>query len=150
MAFFKNIKNIFSIPELRKKIFCTLGILVIYRLGMFIPAIGVNVQKLGEFMSQATSVGGLLSYLDIFSGGALRSCSLLALGIGPYITASIMMQLFSMSFPSLEQLAKEGDYGRRIINQYTRYLALCLSVVYSVPMAIYLEHQGFSISILHR
>ncbi|MEX0939980.1 MAG: preprotein translocase subunit SecY [Candidatus Babeliales bacterium] len=140
MIFLKNFKNIFLIPELRKKIFFTLGILVINRLGTYIPVIGVNVPLLGEHMKRATGVGGLLSYLDIFSGGALSKSTLFALGIMPYITASIMMQILSMSIPQLEQLAKEGEYGRKLINQYTRYIALGLSVMYSFGYATYLEH----------
>lgn len=140
MILFKNFKNIFFIPELRKKIFFTLGVLVINRLGTFIPVIGVNVPLLGEHMKRATGVGGLLSYLDIFSGGALSKSTLFALGIMPYITASIMMQILGMSVPYFEQLLKEGEYGRKIVNQYTRYLALCLSVMYSLGYAFYLEH----------
>ncbi|MBT3456261.1 preprotein translocase subunit SecY, partial [bacterium] len=142
MVLFKNFKNIFSISELRRKILYTLGVLVVYRLGSFIPVIGVNLFLLRDYMERASGVGGLLGYLDIFSGGSLRQCTLFALGISPYITASIMMQLLSMIIPSLEQLAKEGDYGRRIINQYTRYLTLGLSVFYSLTYAALLESQG--------
>jgi len=142
VVLFKNFKNIFSISELRRKILYTLGVLVVYRLGSFIPVIGVNLFLLRDYMERASGVGGLLGYLDIFSGGSLRQCTLFALGISPYITASIMMQLLSMIIPSLEQLAKEGDYGRRIINQYTRYLTLGLSVFYSLTYAALLESQG--------
>jgi preprotein translocase subunit SecY len=141
-----NFKNIFFIPELRKKILITLGILIIDRLGTFIPVIGVNVPMLGEHMKRATGVGGLLSYLDVFSGGALSKSTLFALGIMPYITASIMMQILGMSIPSLEQLLKEGEYGRKIINQYTRYLALGLSVMYSYGYAIYLESANLALT----
>ena len=142
MIVLKNFKNIFSISDLRRKIFFTLGVLIIHRLGAHIPVIGVNTTMLADFMAKSASLGGLLSYLDIFSGGALAHCTLFALGIGPYITASIMMQLLSMVLPSLEQLAKEGDYGRQIINQYTRYLTLVLSVFYSSGYALLLESQG--------
>ena len=138
----KNFKNMFSIPELRKKILITLGILVIYRLGTFIPAIGVNIEGLKAYMASATALGGLLSFIDIFSGGAMSKCALFALGISPYITASIMMQLLSMILPSLEQLSKEGDYGRKIINQYTRYLTLVLSIFYSYAYSTALEIGG--------
>lgn len=140
MVLLKNIKNIFLIPELVKKILFTLGVLVIYRIGTFIPVIGINVPMVGEHMKQASSLGGLLSYLDTFSGGALENCTIFALGIGPYITASIMMQMLTMAVPRLEALAKEGDYGRRMINQYTRYLAVILSIGYSLGYATYLEH----------
>jgi preprotein translocase subunit SecY len=141
-----NFKNIFLIPELRKKILFTLGVLIIDRLGTFIPVIGVNVPLLGEHMKRATGVGGLLSYLDVFSGGALSKSTLFALGIMPYITASIMMQILSMSVPAFEQYMKEGEYGRKIINQYTRYLALGLSVMYSFTYAIYLENAGLALT----
>jgi preprotein translocase subunit SecY len=136
----RNFKNIFFIPELRKKILFTLGVLMIDRLGTYIPVIGVNVPMLGEFMKRATGVGGLLSYLDIFSGGALSKSTLFALGIMPYITASIMMQILGMSVPYFEQLLKEGEYGRKIINQYTRYVAIGLSIMYSSGYAAYLEN----------
>jgi len=141
-----NFKNMFFIPELRKKILFTLGVLLIDRLGTFIPVIGVNVPMLGEHMKRATGVGGLLSYLDVFSGGALSKSTLFALGIMPYITASIMMQILGMSIPYLEQLLKEGEYGKKVINQYTRYLALGLSIMYSFGYAVYLENANLSAS----
>ncbi|OQA33930.1 MAG: preprotein translocase subunit SecY [Candidatus Dependentiae bacterium ADurb.Bin331] len=140
MVLLKNFKNIFLIPELRKKILFTLGVLIIDRLGTYIPVIGVNVPMLGEHMKRATGVGGLLSYLDVFSGGALSKSTLFALGIMPYITASIMMQILGMSVPYFEQLLKEGEYGKKIINQYTRYLAIGLSIMYSYGYAVYLEN----------
>ena len=146
MVLLKNFRNIFLIPELRKKLFFTLGVLIVSRLGTFIPVIGVNLPLLAEHMKRATSLGGLLGYLDIFSGGALASATLFALGIGPYITASIMMQILGMAIPYLEQLVKEGEYGRKIINQYTRYLTVGLSIMYSSGMALYLEHQGLVLS----
>ena len=106
MVLLKNFKNIFFIPELRKKLFFTLGVLILTRLGTVIPVIGVNVPLLGEYMKQASSLGGLLSYLDVFSGGSLASSTLFALGISPYITASIMMQMLGMTIPHFEQLIK--------------------------------------------
>lgn len=142
MIVFRSFKNIFAIPELRKKIFFTLGVLFITRLGRLIPVAGVNTALLGQMLSESRGVGGLLSYLDMFSAGALSSATLFALGISPYITASIMMQLLGMAVPQLEQLLKEGEYGRKIINQYTRYLTLGLSIVYSAGFAGMLETQG--------
>lgn len=142
MVLLKSFRNIFLISELRKKIAFTLGVLIIDRLGTYIPVIGVNVPRLAEFMAQKSGIGGLLSYFDIFSGGALKTCTVFALGIGPYITASIMMQILGMTVPFLEQLAKEGESGRKQIGQYTRYLALGLSIVYSITYATMLEHQG--------
>ena len=117
-----------------------------YRIGVFVPVIGINVPLLAQYMEKAGAAGGLLSYLDVFSGGALQQCTLFALGIGPYITASIMMQMLSMTVPYLEQIMKEGEYGRKVINQYTRYLALLLSIGYSFGYATYLEHANLVIS----
>lgn len=142
MVLLKSFRNIFLISELRKKISFTLGVLIVFRLGAYIPVIGVNVQKLAEYMTQKSGIGGLLSYFDIFSGGNLSTCTVFALGIGPYISALIMMQILGMTVPSLEQLLKDGEYGRKIINQYTRYLALGLAVLQSVGFATLLEHQG--------
>ena len=141
MVLFKSFRNIFLISELRKKIAFTLFVLIIDRLGTYIPVIGVDVSRLAEFMQQKSGIGGLLNYFDIFSGGALNRCTVFALGISPYITASIMMQILGMTIPSLEQLLKEGEYGRKIINQYTRYLALGLSIMYSFSFAMLLENK---------
>ncbi len=140
MVLLKNFGNIFKIPELTKKILFTLGVLIVYRIGSFIPAIGINVSVLSDYMEKASVFSGLLRYFDTFSGGALQQCTLFALGIGPYINASIVMQILSMTLPSLEALSKEGDYGKRVINQYTRYLALVLSVAYSISYAGYLSN----------
>lgn len=142
MVLLKNFGNIFKIPELTRKLLVTLGILVVYRLGSFIPAIGVNTDLLREYLQQATALGGLLSYFDMFSGGQLTQSTIFALGIGPYITASIMMQMLTMTIPYLEQLNKEGDYGRKVINQYTRYLAIGLSILYSFAYATALQYQN--------
>lgn len=142
MVLLKSFRNIFLISELRKKIGFTLGVIIIDRLGTYIPVIGVDILRLSEFMQQKSGVGGLLSYFDMFSGGALNRCTVFALGIGPYITASIMMQILGMTLPSLEQLLKDGEFGRKILNQYTRYLALGLSVMYSFSLAMLLEQQG--------
>lgn len=142
MVLLKNFKNIFLIPELTRKLLFTLAVLVVYRIGTFIPVIGINVPLLAEHMKKMSAVGGLLSYLDIFSGGALQQSTLFALGVGPYVTASIMMQILSMTIPYLEQIMKEGEYGKKVINQYTRYLAFVLSIGYSLGYATYLESAG--------
>lgn len=120
----------------------TLFVLIVDRLGTHIPVIGIDVTALQRFMEQATGLGGLLNYLDLFSGGALKTCTLFALGIMPYITASIMMQMLSMSIPYFEQLMKEGEYGRKQINQYTRYLTLAVSVTQALGFSWILERQG--------
>jgi preprotein translocase subunit SecY len=141
----RNFLNMFNIPELRKKILFTLGILVIYRLGNHIPVIGVDIDKLLQMMSQSSGLSGFFSYLDLFSGGNLRQCTIFALGISPYITASIMMQFLGMSIPTLEQLSKEGDYGRRILNQYTRYLTVFVAMIQSTGFVFLLERYGLVI-----
>lgn len=142
MVRLKNFLNIFFVQELRKKFLFTLAVLIIYRLGFKIPVIGIDVNALQDLMEQAKGIGGLFQYLDLLSGGALQQCTLFALGIMPYITASIMMQMLGMTVPYLEQLLKEGEYGRKIINQYTRYLALIVSIVQSVGFAFLLESRN--------
>ena len=145
MILLKNFINIFFVPELRRKLLFTLGILVIHRFGSHIPVIGVDIDKLQQLMDQRVGLSGLFAYLDLFSGGSLRYCTLFALGIMPYITASIMMQMLSFSIPTLEQLVKEGEYGRKIINQYTRYLMVGVSIVQSSGFAILMERYGLVI-----
>lgn len=146
MVLLKNFINIFFIPELRKKIFFTVCVvLIIHRLGNYIPIIGIDIDKLRQMMEQRTTLSGIFAYLDLFSGGNLRQCTLFALGIGSYITSSIMMQFLTLSVPSLEILAKEGEYGRKIINQYTRYLTLLVSVVQGTGFAFLIERYGLAI-----
>ncbi len=140
MVLLKNFANIFKIPELTQKIVFTLGVLIVFRIGAFIPAIGISVPMLAEHMAKASAFSGFLRYFDTFSGGSLTYCTLFALGVSPYITASIMMQMLSMTVPTLEALMKEGDYGRRLINQYTRYLTLLLAFGYSFSYAMYLSN----------
>ncbi len=146
MILLKNFINIFFVPELRKKVLFTLGILVIHRLGNHIPIIGIDLTKLQELMTQGTGLGGLFSYLDMFSGGSLSQGMLFALGISPYITASIMMQMLGMAIPALEQLLKEGEYGRKIINQYTRYLTLGVAIMQSFGIAMLVERSDLVIT----
>jgi preprotein translocase subunit SecY len=136
----KNFKNIFFVPELRRKLAFTLGVLAVYRLGAHIPIPGINTIALQSLLSSKVA-GGLLSYLDLFSGGALKQFAIFALGMIPYINASIMMQLLTIMLPSLEQLSKEGEYGRKIINQYTRYLTLGLSLVQGFGLSALIESQ---------
>ncbi|MBT4595200.1 preprotein translocase subunit SecY [bacterium] len=133
-----SLANIFRVSDLRRRIGFTLSILAVYRLGSHVPLPGVNSVVLRDFMDSAMS-GGFLKYLDLFSGGALKRVAILSLGIMPYISASIMMQLLTVIVPTFEALAKEGDYGRKIINQYTRYLALGLSVMQGLVFSTVLE-----------
>lgn len=144
MILLKNFLNIFSISELRRKVFFTLGVLVIFRFGNHIPVIGLDIQRLSQIMD-STNLGGLLKYFDMFSGGSLSQGMLFAQGIGPYITASIMMQMLTLSIPSLELLSKEGEYGRKIINQYTRYLTLGVAILQSFGVAILMERYNLVI-----
>lgn len=142
MVLLNNFINIFYISELRKKVLFTLAILIIYRLGAHIPVIGIDVAALRTMMDQASGLGGLFSYIDLFSGGMLRNCTLFALGMTPYITSSIMMQMLTMTVPSLELLQKEGEYGRKIINQYTRYLTFGVSIAQSIGYGILLQRNN--------
>lgn len=145
MVLLKSFRNIFSIADLRSKLLFTLGVLFVYRIGYMIPVMGVDVSKLGEFMKQASKLGAFFNYLDSLSGSNYANCTLFSLGISPYITASIVMQLLGMTIPSLEQLSKEGEFGRKVLNQYTRYLTLVLSVVYSFSYASLLQAQGLAL-----
>lgn len=142
MVLLQNFVNVFSVPELRKKLLFTLGILIVYRFGVHIPVIGVDVNALQQLFEKAKGLGGFFGYLDMFSGGALKECTLFALGIMPYITSSIVMQMLGMTIPSLEQLLKEGEYGRKIVNQYTRYLTFAISIFHSFTYALILERNG--------
>ena len=97
---------------------------------------------LGDYLKQASNLGQWFNYLDMYSGASLSQCRLFALGIGPYITASIAIQLFGMTIPYFEELMKEGEYGRKIMNQYTRYVTLVLAIVYSFGYSTLLQSQG--------
>jgi len=137
----RNFKNIFLVSDLRRKVFFTFLVLAVYRLGVHIPVPGINTNVLNSLAGSGMG-SGLLAYLDLFSGGALRHFAIFALGMIPYINASIMMQILSVTLPQLEQLAKEGNYGRQIINRYTRYLALGLSLIQGFGVAAMIEHQA--------
>ncbi len=144
MVLLKSFRNIFVIPELRRKLLFTLGVLIVYRLGSIIPIIGVNIAALAEKLKQATSLGILFNYLDLMSGASFSKCTIFALGIQPYITASIAMQLLVLSIPSLEEKQKD-EHGRKEINQYTRYLTLVLSILYSITYVSVLEATGLAL-----
>ena len=133
--------NIGKIPELRKRIFFTLGLLAVYRVGIFITTPGVNRVEMQNLISSGGS-GSFLGLFNMFSGGALEQLSIFALGIMPYISASIIIQLLTVVVPKLDQLNKEGEQGRRKINQYTRYGTIGLSLVQGVFIATWLESLG--------
>jgi len=129
--------NIFKIPELKKKVFFTLGILVVYRIGAHIPTPGINSVALAEIMARMS--GTIMGFFDMFSGGALSRLTIFALGIMPYISASIILQLMTMVSPYLARLKKEGEQGQKKITQYTRYGTIVLSMVQSSGIAVGLE-----------
>ncbi len=130
--------NIFKIPDLRKRIFYTLFFLFIYRIGCHVPSPGINTSALAEFMSKAAA-GTIFGFYDMFSGGAFLNMTIFSLGIMPYISASIILQLLTVVVPKLAQLAKEGEAGRKKITQYTRYGTVVLSVIQSFGIAVGLE-----------
>ncbi len=132
--------NIFRIPDLRKRILFTMGLLAVYRLGGHIPTPGVNADKLAQFFDQ--SRGSFLGLVDMFSGGQLRRLTIFALGIMPYITASIILQLLTVVYEPLAKLQKEGELGRKKITQWTRYVTVVLSLVQSFGIAMSLERGG--------
>ncbi len=140
MKFFDTIANMFRIPDLRKRIFFTLGLLAVYRFGGHIPTPGIDANRLAEFFQQNS--GSLFGFIDLFSGGMFRRLTVFALGIMPYITASIILQLLQVVVPTLEKLQKEGELGRRKITQWTRYLTIILAVVQSFGIALTLEKSG--------
>ena len=136
----ESIKNIFAVPDLRKRVLFTLGLLGVYRIGNHIPTPGVNTEALALLAEQTKNT--MFGLYDMFSGGSLSKVTIFALGIMPYISASIILQLLTVVWPYLERLSKEGDLGRRKITQYTRYGTILLSVVQALGIAIYLENQS--------
>ncbi len=131
-------RNIFKIPELRSRVLFTVALLGVYRLGVFIPVPGTNRAALAQFF-ESSGKGTLLGLYDMFSGGALLRFSVFTLGIMPYITASIILQVLTVVVPQLERLSKEGETGRRKITQYTRYGTIVISAVQSLAISYSLE-----------
>lgn len=127
MKFIQTIRNIWKIDELRERILTTLGIILVYRLGSYVVLPGVNTELLGKFSSQSQE--GILGLIDIFSGGAFHNASIFALGIMPYITASIIVQLLTMAVPYFQKMQKEGESGRKRMNQITRYLTIAVTAL---------------------
>jgi len=139
--FFNSVANIFRVEDLRNRVFFTLAMLAVYRLGAFIPTPGINPKVLEDLFTR--SQGSLLGVFDLFSGGNFRRLTIFALGIMPYITSSIILQLMTVVFPYLERLQKEGELGRRKITQYTRYLTVGLAILQSFMIAMALESATF-------
>jgi preprotein translocase subunit SecY len=139
-SFFNAIRNLFKVPDLRKRVFFTLAMLLIYRTGIHIPVPGVDRDALEQLWGQ---LGGMFGVLDLFSGGNLRRISIFALGIMPYITASIILQLMtSIDFMGLKKVQEEGEIGRRKITQYTRYLTVVLCLVQGIGISFWLQRQA--------
>jgi preprotein translocase subunit SecY len=138
----ESLKSITEIPDLRKRITFTLLMLAVYRLGAFIPTPGINSKVFEQFFTQMG--GSLFGLLSMFSGGSLRRLTVFALGIMPYITASIILQLLTVVSPTLEKLSKEGDLGRRKITEYTRWMTVGLSAFQAFGIAVALERQTSS------
>src|SRR4026209_1662967 len=133
----ESLKNIFAVADLRKRVLFTLGLLAVYRVGGHIPTPGVNSEALKLLADQAANT--MFGLYDMFSGKNLSQMTIFALGIMPYISASIILQLLTVVWPYLEKLSKEGELGRRKITQYTRYGTVLLSIVQSLGIAVYLE-----------
>jgi preprotein translocase subunit SecY len=136
------LRNIWDVPDLRKRVLFTLGLLAVYRLGNHVPTPGINAQSLIDFFEQ--NRGNWFGLVDMFSGGNLAKVTIFALGIMPYISASIILQLLTVVWPYLEKLSKEGELGRRKITQYTRYGTVLLSIIQSFGIAVYLERMTLS------
>src|SRR2546426_4150392 len=133
------LKNLFAVTDLRNRVLFTLGLLGVYRVGNHIPTPGVNAEALAILAEQARNT--MFGLYDMFSGGNLSRVTIFALGIMPYISSSIILQLLTVVWPYLERLSKEGELGRRKITQYTRYLTLMLAVVQALGIAVFLERQ---------
>jgi preprotein translocase subunit SecY len=138
----ESFRNVFAIPDLRRRLLFTFALLAVYRLGCWIPTPGVDPQALQSVMQQAG--GTVLDFVNTFTGGSLERIAVFALGIMPYITASIILQLLTVVWPYLEKLSKEGEMGRRKITQYTRYGTVVISAIQSMGIAIWLESQRTS------
>jgi preprotein translocase subunit SecY len=129
-----------SLSELRRRVFFVIGALIVFRIGTFIPVPGIDISVMQQIFEQQRT--GILGMFNMFSGGALERMSIFALGVMPYISASIIMQLMTVAVPALEQIKKEGEAGRRKITQYTRYFTVVLASFQSIGIAIALQGQG--------
>src|ERR1043166_1650557 len=135
-----NFGSLAKATELRQRIFFTIGVLIIARLGTYIPMPGIDPSELSRQLNQQG--GGLLDVFNVLAGGAVQRMAVFALGIMPYISASIIIQLMTTVFPELEALKKEGEAGRKVLNQYTRYGTVALAAIQAYGIAIGLQHMG--------
>src|SRR5215211_3340827 len=138
---FSWLANAWRVPELRKRLLFTAMILALYRLGSWIPAPGINSEEIQNFFNSGGRGQGVFGLLNTFSGSALERFSIFALGIMPYVTASIILQLLTVVIPTLEQLQKEGESGYAKINQYTRYLTVALAAAQALGYAYLFKRQ---------
>lgn len=145
MQALQSLQNIFKIPELKNRVVFTLALLAIYRVGCHIPTPGIDGARLAALIADISSrgAGGMMNMIDMFSGGALSRVTIFALGIMPYISASIILQLLTVVIPALGKLAKEGEQGRKKITKYTRYLTVGISIIQASFIAIGLEQMTF-------
>src|SRR5881392_3831042 len=143
---FDKFANIFRIPDLRKRILFTLALLAVYRVGGHIPIPGVNSEMFRQYIDQ--NRGTLLGFVDLFSGGNIRRMTIFALGIMPYITSSIILQLLTVVYEPLAKLQKEGELGRKKITQWTRYLTLVLAALQSFVIALNLQRAGGGVQLV--
>jgi preprotein translocase subunit SecY len=132
-----SIRNIFIIPELRRRVIFTLLLLAVYRIGAQIPNPGISADALAEFWQ--TQKGTIFGFIDLFSGRAMSRMTIFALGIMPYISASIILQLLQVVWPFLERLSKEGELGRKKITQYTRYGTLLICFIQAMGIGVFLQ-----------
>lgn len=137
MGVLANIRNIFKVPELKVRVLFTLSLLTVYRIGAHIPTPGINGEALSKFLTEKG--GALMGFFDMFSGGALSRVTIFALGIMPYISASIIFQLLTVVIPALGRIAKEGEAGRKKIVKYTRYATVVIAAIQSLGIAIGIE-----------
>jgi len=137
------LRNAWKVPDIRKKFFWTIALVAIYRMGAHVLVPGIDA----SYLSEMTKSGGLLGFYDLISGGAFSSFSILALGVMPYINASIIMQLLTIGIPSLEQLQKEGEEGRKKIQKATRYLAIVISIFLAIGVVASLSQKGGAVGI---
>ena len=138
MRFVETLKNIWTIEELRKRLLVTLLLVLVYRLGCYVVLPGISPEDL-DALSKFTNRTGLMQLLDMFSGGAFSQASIFALGIMPYITASIVIQLLGMVLPSFQKMQREGESGRQKLNQYTRYLTVIILLLQGPAYLINLQ-----------
>jgi preprotein translocase subunit SecY len=139
MRLFQTVKNIFKIEDLRARLVYTLAIIALYRFGKYVTLPGIDPSQLGALKSQTSS--GIMGLLDMFSGGAFSQASVFALGIMPYISASIVVQLLGIVFPYFQKLQKEGESGRRKMNQFTRYLTVGILILQAPTYLVNLSSQ---------